>query len=78
VHACAWQAGLTAAFRAGLSDVVSPAWITMFAPGELQTLISGAGKRAAASVPSESLPVAGGCWSQRRAPQPAPGLGSQH
>jgi hypothetical protein len=64
-HACcACQAGLTAAFRAGLSDVVSPAWITMFAPGELQTLISGAGKRTAASVPLESLPSAG-CQRQR-------------
>mmetsp|Transcript_5042 Transcript_5042/g.14483 ORF Transcript_5042/g.14483 Transcript_5042/m.14483 type:complete len:998 (+) Transcript_5042:1276-4269(+) len=35
--------GLTAAFRAGLSSVVPPAWLGMFAPGELQTLISGAG-----------------------------------
>lgn len=37
------QAGLTAAFRAGLSEVIPPAWTAMFAPGELQTLLSGAG-----------------------------------
>ena len=75
---CAWQAGLTAAFRVGLSDVVSPAWITMFAPGELQTLISGAGTRTPASVPLDLHPVAGRCWSQRHAPQPPSSVGSQH
>lgn len=35
------------AFRSGLSDVIPPAWTAMFAPGELQTLISGAGAIAA-------------------------------
>ena len=37
------QDSLAAAFRRGLADVVPPAWTAMFAPGELQTLISGAG-----------------------------------
>ncbi len=37
------QSGLTASFRSGLTSVVPPAWLGMFAPGELQTLISGAG-----------------------------------
>ncbi len=34
----------------------------MFAPGELQTLISGAGTRTPASVPPDLHSMAGRCW----------------